>query len=437
MIKSNLMKWSLAFLFAVILIISYGSTCNKKKDKDDAAPVVGSSAPVYYSTGVLDATFGTGGVVTTTIGSNSADARAIAIQPDGKILAAGFANNDFCLARYTTTGALDTSFGTGGVVTSSVTANCGIRDVAIQSDGKILAIGFADSDFALARYYITGTLDVSFGTAGVVTTSFGAGTNNDPYSIAIQSDGKIIAAGNSFNGFNSYFALARYNTTGTLDTSFGTNGVVTSTFGTTPYFTKMVLQEDGKIVACGNIWNGPDCYFATARYTSAGVLDTDFSGDGVITTTVDAVSPQNDYAYSLFIQPDNKILVGGFSQSGSDYNRALVRYTSAGVLDTSFGGDGIITATTLSGIDSESFSIGMQSNGKIVIAGTVYNGSYFDITLWRYTSAGELDTSFDSDGIFTVNNGVNSWTNKVKIQPDGKILVVGASNSQFCVMRIK
>jgi len=202
---------------------------------------------------------------------------SVALQPDGKIVVAGYAGGDFALARYNSDGALDTSFGSGGKVTTDFGGSYHPDgfSVALQPDGKIVVAGYAGGDFALARYNSDGALDTSFGSGGKVTTDFGG--SDAGYSVALQPDGKIVVAG--YAGLD--FALARYNSDGALDTSFGTGGKVTTDFsGGRDVGYSVALQPDGKIVVAG--YAGVD--FALARYNSDGALDTSFGSGGKVTT---------------------------------------------------------------------------------------------------------------------------------------------------------
>src|SRR6266571_241068 len=192
--------------------------------------VMVGTLPAEAAPGDLDPTFGSGGKVTTPIGTSSDQPFAVAVQSDGKIVAAGESFNgsnfDFALARYTTAGDLDTTFnGTGKVITpigSSYDRACA---VALQSDGKIVVAGSSynsssDYDFALARYTTAGALDTTFGSGGKVITPIGS-SYDYAQALALQSDGKIVAVGWSYNGSNFDFALARYTTAGALYTTFG------------------------------------------------------------------------------------------------------------------------------------------------------------------------------------------------------------------------
>jgi uncharacterized delta-60 repeat protein len=281
----------------------------------------------YNTDGSLDTAFDGDGKVTTDFAGLSDEANAISIQGDGKIVAAGVARiglngpQDFALARYNTDGSLDTTFGGDGKVTTDFAgANDQAHAVAIQGDGKIVAAGLAGSDFALARYNTDGSLDTTFGGDGKVTTDF-AGPTDQAHAVAIQGDGKIVAAG--FAGSDFDFALARYNTDGSLDTTFGGDGKVTTDFagsGSRDEAHAVAIQGDGKIVAAGLAVVSGIFDFALARYRADGSLDTIFSGDGKVTTDF---AGDFDVANGVVIQANGRIVAAGFA--GDDF--ALARYT--------------------------------------------------------------------------------------------------------------
>jgi uncharacterized delta-60 repeat protein len=250
----------------------------------------------YTNRGRLDPTFGRGGKAMTDAGPDG-DASAVEIQRDGKIVAAG---DGFALVRYTTSGKLDPSFGAGGVVRTGFGPSSHAFAVAIQKDGKILVAGRATSsasdDFALARYTSDGTLDASFGRGGKVVTNFGIKTSNGypsddwAYAVAVEPDGKIVLAGASDIRGNAAersgtplddFALARYSANGRLDPSFGRDGKVLTPFDEGQSLVQDVaIQTDGKIVAVG----GGAGYFDLARYTTDGLPDPSFGGGGKVIT---------------------------------------------------------------------------------------------------------------------------------------------------------
>jgi uncharacterized delta-60 repeat protein len=331
-------------------------------------------------------------------------------------------------------GDLDTTFDGDGKVTTDLVFGENLNDrassVAIQSDGKIVVAGYSSGsgihDFALVRYNSDGSLDTTFDGDGKVTTDFGAG--DSAYSVAIQSDGKIVVAGFSFNGRNGDFALARYNSNGSLDTTFDGDGKVTMDFGGEDYASSVAIQSDGKIVVAGSsqkTLNSP-YDFALARYTSNGILDTTFGSNGKVTTDFGSY----DTASSVAIQSDGKIVVAGESLRSPQYDFALARYDSDGSLDTTFDSDGKVT-TDFGGDYDGAFSVAIQIDGKIVVAGGSDNSSSRnDFALARYESNGNLDTTFDGDGKVTTDFGGNDEGAKsVAIQSDGKIVVAGHSGN--------
>jgi uncharacterized delta-60 repeat protein len=333
----------------------------------------------YNTDGSLDTGFGTGGKVTTAIGP-WAGAYSVAIQSDGKIVAAGLsgaATSSFTIVRYNTDGSLDTGFGTGGIVTTTIgSSHAYAYSIAIQSDGKLVVSGTDSYGFALTRYNTDGSLDAGFGTGGIVTSDLGSGLDI-ARSVVIQSDGKIVAAGDVNGG--TRIALVRYNTDGSFDAGFGTGGVVVTDIGTVHNEAySIALQSDGKIVLAGFSGNGADYDFALARYNTDGSLDPGFGTAGIVTT---AIGTGHDLAYCVAIQPDGKIVAAGFTAaSGNKY--ALVRYNANGSLDTTFGTGGKVTAAPGT---SESYAYGIAiRNGKIVVAGYSYNGTDYDFALERY-----------------------------------------------------
>ncbi len=275
---------------------------------------------------LMDATFGTDGKVITAVGPAASNLNSIAIQPDGKIVAAGFTDGNgrqFALARYQADGSLDNTFGDNGTVITSVGRASGAYAVALQRDGKIVAAGISFSntlDFAAVRYNSDGSLDNSFGTNGVAIAMVGDGTDLARV-MAIQSDGKIILAGVSNIGEVPNFGLARFNINGSLDKTFGTDGVLTTVFGsdsTDAY--AIALQPDGKIVATGSCGTG---LFAMARYQTDGTLDKSFDTDGKLTSAIGT-------GKGVVVQSDKKILI---SVAAPSKEFRLVRYLPNGTLD--------------------------------------------------------------------------------------------------------
>ncbi len=404
-----------------------------------------ATLPTAAAPGDLDTTFNGTGKVTTPIGGADDVGYSMALQSDGKILVAGYSfngnNYDFTVVRYTGAGALDGDFGTGGKVSTPVgnSDDYGLR-IAVQSDGKIVTVGSSYSgtsyEFAVVRHSSDGALDTGFGTGGKVTTPVGSGDAYG-YSVAIQSDDKIVVAGHAFNGSNWDFAIVRYTSAGVLDSSFGSGGKVMTPIGpTTDLGYNMTLQSDGKIIVAGYSHNGSTIGFALARYTEAGALDTSFGSGGTVTTVIGSSA---DIGRSVAVQSDGKIVVAGYSLIGGTNDFAVVRYTSSGVLDSGFGVGGKVTTSIGSG-DDYGQSVSVQSDGKILVPGFAWNGSDWNFALVRYTSGGALDASFGSGGkvITSIGSGDDEGRG-VAVQSDGRIVVAGNSSNgsdyDFAVVR--
>lgn len=391
--------------------------------------------------GVLDTTFGGDGVVTTGILGGVDVANAMVIQPDGHIVSAGFtcaepdgncsfsgARLDFALTRHLQDGALDSSFGAGGIVTTDFRTADRANALALQPDGKIVAAGYAaeseGSAFALARYYPDGTLDLSFGSGGKVMTTFPGSSSNIVYSVAVQPDGRIVAGGNT-RGAGRAFALARYNSDGTLDASFGNGGLVTTGIeGRDSYGQAIALQPDGRIVAVGSALRSigsEDVAFAAARYNADGTPDASFGNGGTVITPI---GPVADAAESVALQADGRIVAGGVSLVGTtNMDFALVRYHQDGTLDTSFGNGGKVTTAIAAGNGQDLLhEIAIQPDGRIVAAGH----SASEISLARYNPNGTLDRTLNGTGLITTDLEPNfSGANAVAFQSDGKIVAAG------------
>ena len=366
-----------------------------------------------------------GGIVITDFGVN-AYANDVAIQSDGKIIIAGQVDNgdyDVALVRYNADGSLDNSFsGDGKEITDFVDEKG--NSVIVQSDGKILvagsssSLGSYDDDFALFRYNTDGSLDITFDGDGRVITNFGDVSAN---SVALQADGKIVVAGsrsNSPNLVDSEFAVARYNSNGSLDVTFSSDGFLTTSFGGNNEGRSVAIQKDGKILVAGTTKNIENYDFALARYNSDGSLDTTFDGDGKVTTDLGG----REYGSSIAIQSDGKILVAGSNSSTRSFF-ALARYNANGSLDNSFGLNGKVL-TDFSDFECVHHVV-IQSDGKILVSGHAYNSSTNDddFAMARYNTDGSLDTTFSGDGKVTTDLGGDNLAANMTLQSNGKILV--------------
>jgi uncharacterized delta-60 repeat protein len=410
------------------------------------------------SGGVLDPTFGSGGlVITPPLGtSNSGSADAVAVDPaNGTIVAAGTADdgtqNNFKVARFTANGGLDPAFGTGGIVTTSFGSSQAV-DVAIQPlDHKIVAAGTTSGndnvDFALARYNTNETLDNTFGKGGKLTTNFSGKGKTASYdaatSMALQADGKIVVAGVTSSGGPNNIALARYNPDGSLDSTFGKGGLVTTadtlipgSVGNTEVY-DMALEPDGSIVVVGSTEISPVPHLAyhafVVRYTNNGSLDSSFAGTGIETlnqqNTEGNSGGQNPVGPRVVIQPaDGKIIMGwdGFP-SGSD---VLVRLNKLdGSLDSTFGTAGVAIALPGGGQRVESITL-EPADGMILLAGISPNSNgWRAYSVARFQTTGALDTSFGANGIaMTPDAFQQSSALDMAVQPDGRIVLAGGGS---------
>ena len=396
--------------------------------------------------GDLDPTFGTGGMLMTDINRSTDIANAVAVQADGKLVVVGttynrndYSNEDFVVVRYNTDGTLDNTFGSRGNVRTDFPGLAAVpSSVVIQSDGKIVVAGGAFplftflGNFELVRYNSNGSLDTSFGNGGIVTTTFPQGSY--AFDVALQPDGKIVAAGTLFVNFDpgeqsdTDFALARYNPDGSPDATFGTGGQVMTDFvGMEDDAFSVLIQPDGKIVAVGSANNPATFYdFAAVRYLSNGTIDATFGVGGKVST--DFGDQNFDRARSAALQADGRIVAAGFaiSQNGGVQNFAVARYTSSGVLDTTFSRDGK-TQIDFGNCCQSATKVLLQSDGKIItVGGSNGESSDDDFLLARLSPRGSPDTTFGVGGQVRTSFGdLNGGANGAALQSNGKIVAVG------------
>src|SRR5205085_4991990 len=232
----------------------------------------------------------------------------------------------------------------------------------------------ADTEYAIVAHYNTdGSFDTSFGTGGIVETTFA--TYERVHSMSLQSDGKIVV----FGDYNDGIFTRRFNADGSIDTTFGTNGLVTDFNGTSAGGSSVAIQSDGKIDVTGN----RDNRTFVIRYNSDGTHDNGFGSGGQVLNPF-ATNDNADSANTLLIQSDGKIVTGGNANTGTKNDLALGRLNTDGTLDTSFGSNGSLFTSVTTGSDSGIASLAIQADGKIVGAGGAYNGSYYDWALVRY-----------------------------------------------------
>jgi uncharacterized delta-60 repeat protein len=411
---------------------------------------------------ILDNTFGVNGKVTTAMGVLSR-IKSMEIQPDGKIIACGITsvNGIFKLAliKYNSDGSLDTSFGTNGTVINSQFNDSFWTKISTQTDGKIIVVGQVQfitsmaNKAAMLRYNPDGTLDTTFGINGFVTVNNYGGLSTLVTDLIILTDNKILLAGGA-NDEN--VQVLRYNSDGTIDSTFGLNGIFNLNLGyhfnslnpSKETTMSIVLQSSGKIIVGGHTDKDNVSYnwdFFILRLNSDGSFDDSFGVNGFTTTNI----AQGDYSTSMSIFNDDSIFVSGMSLGllANDPKKIiLVKYTSSGILDTSFGSSGkVITQTVNSNMHDICWDTKIQTDGKIVCVGQ--NGTGFNIfggtsqpsemLLLRYNTDGSLDTSFSPTGYVTASFDFNILNNgeAVAIQNDGKIIIGGSSNTLIALAR--
>jgi uncharacterized delta-60 repeat protein len=396
------------------------------------------------ASGTLDATFGTNGRITST-GVSQNYGEDIIVQPDGKIVivVASFRSTDTSftqLARYNANGTLDNTFGTAGKVKTAIGTGFTAGSIALQTDGKMIAVG-ANS---LARYKSNGSLDSTFNRNGTVTTQFVPNKDGSVGVVTLQSDGKIVVGGavtNSSTTGSRSMLLARYNTNGSLDSTFGTKGIAIQTFGTDKQqeISSIAVQSDNKILACGfvivsqsPVWQMD---LGLIRYTTNGILDASFGASGVV--NIANINPVSVKSLS-----NGKILVAGSGFGSNTGLFVLYRFNANGSLDATFGTNGKITTA----FSAQAFVNDMlvQKDGKIVLLGlNDYNGTNPSIALARYSTEGVLDNTFGTNGKASIPSILpEEWYRKLGIQSDGKLVASGwtltrsSNTANYMVMRL-
>ncbi len=394
-----------------------------------AAALLVLAATRARGAGELDLGFGTAGRALTVAATV---ARALVVQPDGRLIAAGSAggsgNPTVAVTRWTANGELDASFGSGGVVLTSFSGvNDVVRAVALQPDGRVVVAGGSANGFALARFLASGALDGSFGDGGRVMTNVGATAQAN--ALVVQPDGKLVAAGVTDDGTGGRFALVRYMPSGAVDATFGSGGAVTTAPGSDDAAMALVLEPNGRLVAAGVTRRGGDGDFALVRYLPNGTLDTGFGPGGVVTTDLSG----DDAAMALVREPDGRLVAAGVTRRGGAGDFALVRYDGDGALDGTFGAEGAMT--TDFGGDDVANGLLLTPAGDIVAVGSTSAGTGGSFALTQYTAAGILDDAFGSGGTVTTNFSGHDLANAGAAQANGNIVVAGQSGTELALAR--
>lgn len=350
--------------------------------------------------------------------------------------------------------ALDSAFGTYGKVLFPVTAN-GFNSLQLTNDGKIVAGGYSTSgsytSFMLGRCDTAGNIDNTFGTNGVQTLSFAPNTNARITAVDIQSDNKIIAAGHTNANGNYSFVVARLNTDGSLDNTFGSGGVVFTAIGDYSRIYDMKLQPDGKIVVGGVSRTGTNNDFALARYNTDGSLDNTFGNAGIVTAGI--LTNSHDSVAAIMLQPDGKIVATGKSTdigptSIYAHYQTVMRFGTDGLPDSTFGNGGIATQQSLNG-DFYTTAMTLQADNKIVTVariGYMHAGAF----IARYNANGTKDLTFGAvvesgsgrrglETYFGINNSNSGQTfaNTVVMRPNGSILLAGNYSMNASLKQLK
>lgn len=379
--------------------------------------------------GNLDLTFAGTGYAYYGFEGGPYQGKEVVVQPDGKILTLSNSNPMYArtgITRFHPDGTLDTSFGSGGKILPDVHfgfTGSGGGGLLLQPDGKIVFVGSMDFDanrwIALARYNTDGTLDPSFDGDGMVLTRI-TGRGSFSTGAALGPDGKIVVLAQWFDSptFGYRPGMVRYNTDGSLDTSFDGDGQLTSTF----VWSDVAVQADGKIVTSYSL-STSDTQFRLARYNLNGGLDASFDGDGMVTTPT---LPGSSDAFSIVLLPDGRILAGGQTNAGSNYDFCIVRYHPDGSLDTSLNGTGTVITPILAGDDNIQ-DIAIQSDGKIVAAGFARIGTVTDMALVRYNFDGSLDSTYGSGGKAVIDLGFSEVIRALALDGSNKAVVVGGA----------
>lgn len=389
-----------------------------------------AGSPAGAAGGDLDPTFAGDGTVTTDFQGGADNALDMAIQDDGKVVAVGVSFPECCVggasvavARYLPDGALDPSFSDDGLALLDFAA---VADaVAVQGDGRIVISGYkwnASADeytLVIARLLPDGTVDVSFSGDGKVAADYASFSSD----VAIQDDGKIVVAGRDVTDADRDFLVARYQSDGSLDPTFAGDGIVTTDTGASEVTGDMLVDPRGRIVVVGTVY-GVGRHLAVVRYRPDGSLDPRFSGDGVAVTRFKGSRGARFSAIKR--QSDGRIVVAG----GVDRKFALVRYTPRGELDSSFGGDGrVIVAAAPEG---GAHDLAIAPDGKIVTAGFRFGTDSGDsgMLVLRHRASGALDETFSGDGIEEIDDFGDVYGTAWAVAYQGsRIVVAGTGES--------
>jgi uncharacterized delta-60 repeat protein len=323
-------------------------------------------------------------------------------------------------------------FGYDGKLDPVAIVGINVYAMALQPDEKIVLAGQKDETFALIRYNPGGTLDATFGVNGLVeTTIHSTQTSARVLAVAIQKNGAIVAAGDAVIAGNRNMAVARYKPDGTLDASFSADGKTQSDFdGGNDEAYAVAVQSDGKVVVAGEAYMAKNLQFdnydfALARFTADGALDTSFGGNGKVTVGLSGGS--DDGAHALAIQPDGKLLIAGATNANGSYDFLLARYNANGSLDSGFGASGH-TITNFGSFDVAN-ALALRADGAIAAAGCQVNNTVSSFALFQYSPRGLPDPSFHAGGPVFTSFGGSSCANGVAFSGTDRLVAVGRASA--------
>jgi uncharacterized delta-60 repeat protein len=377
----------------------------------------------------LDPSFASVGVLTAQFANATFYAPRIAIQTDGKFLVSGASTSGtlstYSLVRYHPDGRLDQQFGANGMATASPGPNGGeIAGIASRPDGKIVVVGQSHNgsnyDIDLLRFEANGSLDTAWGNPGQLLST--VGSSEIAYGLALQADGKVVIAGASYSGGESVFLVARVNEDGTLDDTFGTQGIVNTPilqgYAQAVYSQAehVAIQDDGKILVAGNVYlsfqNRGEDHAALVRYHSDGSLDASFGMGGLVTDSYGRLT-------GFLLQRDGKICRAIYQPQGLVYME-MARYTAAGLPDQSFGQDGRIDISPIIIYD-----IIEDGHGRLITTSESWSNNMVEIT--RYQQDGTIDLSFGTSGRTAISLLRYGSRGSLATQSNGKIVMAGSS----------
>lgn len=390
---------------------------------------------LHAASGLLDTLFGSSGLTTTPV-SKQDNLRAIAINSSDKTIITGTTQTTaptIFLAQYTLLGTLDIlSFNSGGSMPGTQTLLVGSRseanDIALDASNKILVAGFAiqsQTNILLARYTTTGVLDTAAfnNPNGYVTYSVGDGAGVT--SVGVQSTGTIIVGGSSVINRTPNFMVARFTSSGSIDTTFGTNGVTLTQVGEINIINAMAIQSNDKIVVIGTADNN----LTIVRYNANGSIDTGFGTSGVFQPNIDP----SVIGYDVALDSSGNIVIAASIVQSNILQSMVIRLTSSGALDTTFNSIGYVITSIIYG--SEYFAVTVQSDNKIVVSGYTKGPLSNELTIARYLTNGTLDATYGTSGITVTDFSVDTFVYDVQLQSTGNAITAGTTSGTFFLQR--